>query len=436
MGWVIGMNYDDSQLAEKRHPTARDLDKIIADRPVLIIHQSGHLGVVNTKALEKIGYDSSTPNPPGGVIRRIEGSSQPNGVLEENAFFAVALKLITPKTRESLFAMIRKGQQAYVAAGFTTAQEGRATPGNIEGLAAASGNKLLQMDVVAYPDPTYYGDDQAFNEMMAIQPHSYVNHYRIGGIKLSLDGSPQGKTAWLTHPYHVPPQGSGTDYAGYPAMKTEDVDKYVGMAYTNEWQVLVHSNGDAASDQFISSVGKAVKAHGDKDLRPVIIHAQVIREDQLDAMKALKVIPSFMTVHTFYWGDWHLNSVLGEERAMRISPTASALKRDILYTAHNDAPVTLPNAMMVLSSQVNRTTRSGLVLGADQRVSVMDALKSITINAAYQYSEEASKGSLEAGKLADFVILNKNPMVIDPMALNDIKIVETIKAGKTVYTVQ
>lgn len=435
MGWILGMNYDDSQLAGKQHPTAKDLDKVSTQTPVMIIHQSGHLGVVNTRGLEVLGYSDATPNPPGGILRRVSGSQQPNGVLEESALFTAALKVAMPKSQKSIVEMMGSAQKAYVAAGFTTAQEGRATADNIIGLAAVSGMDLLDIDVVAYPDPTFFASGEQFATSISAQPHEYRGHYRIGGMKLSLDGSPQGKTAWLVQPYHVPPQGQADDYAGYAAMQIEDLDTYLDLAYVNRWQVLVHSNGDAASDQFISAVSRAQERHPDIDIRPVIIHAQVIREDQLDAVKELGVIPSFMTVHSFYWGDWHRDSVLGEQRAARISPAKSALNRGILYTAHNDAPVTLPNAMMILSSQVNRTTRSGKVLGEEQRVSVMAALESITSNAAYQYFEEDSKGSLEVGKLADLVVLDKNPLKIDPQGITAIRVLETIKEGESVFAV-
>lgn len=432
-GWIIGMGYDNAQLAEQQHPTAADLDKIISDKPVVIIHQSGHLGAMNSKGLELVGYNALTPNPPGGVIRRIEGTNKPNGVLEEAAFFNILVKLLSAGHQQDSFAMIQEGQSAYAAAGFTTAQEGRATKSEMKGLTLAATNKKLKIDVVSYPDPIFYNDDQAFNSLMLQQNSFYTNHYRIGGIKLSLDGSPQGKTAWLTKPYHVPPYGQTNNYRGYPAMQTEQVQRYVNMAFSNHWQVLVHSNGDAASDQFINVVDNAIKSFGQADYRPVMIHAQVIREDQLDALSTLKVIPSFMSVHTFYWGDWHRDSVLGPIRAARISPAQSVLRRNMIYTSHNDAPVTLPNAMMILSSQVNRTTRSGQVLGAAQRVSTMDALKSITINAAYQYFEEDKKGSIESGKIADLVILDKNPLTVNPHSLRDIKVIETIKEGRSIY---
>ena len=150
-------------------------------------------------------------------------------------------------------------------------------------------------------------------------------------------------------------------------------------------------------------------------------------------MKELGIIPSFFGMHTYYWGDWHRDSVLGPERAARISPAASALIRDMIFTQHHDAPVALPSSIMIIASQVNRVTRSGQVLGPEQRVSVMDALKSITINAAYQYFEEDTKGTLEPGKLADFVILDKNPLKVDPLTIKDIKVVETFKEGVSIY---
>lgn len=215
-------------------------------------------------------------------------------------------------------------------------------------------------------------------------------------------------------------------------MSPEKLSHYMQMAFSNKWQLLVHSNGDAATDEYIKVLTATEKHSPDTNIRPVLIHAQIIREDQLDLLKKLKVIPSFMAVHRFYWGDWHRDSVLGQARAERISPTQSALKRKLRYTAHNDAPVTLPNSMMILSNQVNKVTRSGKIIGKEQRVTVMQALKSISINAARQYFEEKTKGSIEVSKLSDFVILDKNPLTIEPMNLNNIKVLETIKAGERI----
>jgi predicted amidohydrolase YtcJ len=164
-----------------------------------------------------------------------------------------------------------------------------------------------------------------------------------------------------------------------------------------------------------------------------MIHAQTVREDQLDRMKTIGMIPSFFSAHTFYWGDWHKSSVLGKERAYRISPTASAIKRDMIFTIHNDAPVVPPDVMRLIWATVTRQSRSGEIIGPDQRISVMDALKATTINAAYQIREENTKGSLEARKFADFVVLGEDPLSVEPDHLKDIEIEETIYRGKVVY---
>jgi predicted amidohydrolase YtcJ len=164
-----------------------------------------------------------------------------------------------------------------------------------------------------------------------------------------------------------------------------------------------------------------------------MIHAQTVREDQLDSMKVLEIIPSFFSMHTFYWGDWHRDETLGKERAYRISPTQSALKRGMIFTEHHDAPVANPDAIRILHATVNRVSRSGDVIGPDQRVNAYLALKSITDWAAYTAFEENLKGTIAAGKLADFVILDKNPLKIDPMSFGDLKVLETIKEGSTVY---
>ena len=397
--------------------------------PVLAIHQSLHLAAINSKGLELAGITAATKDPAGGVIRRREGGSEPDGVLEEMACFEIVVKIFGTLGTDENKALLKAGLDLYASYGFTTAQEGRATPEVIAIEATVAREGGLKIDVVAYPDIQGAAD----TIKPPLHAATYTHHFRIGGAKLNLDGSPQGKTAWLTKPYYVPPEGQPTDYRGYPAVPDDEAIALVDKAFSNGWQILTHCNGDAAADQFIMAIRAATEKHGKADRRPVMIHAQTLREDQLDEMKELGIIPSFFGIHTYYWGDWHRDSVLGPERAARISPAASALKRGMIYTQHHDAPVVPPSSIMILACQVNRTTRSGQVLGPEQRVSVMDALKSITINAAYQYFEEKTKGSLEPGKLADLVILDKNPLKVDPMAIKDIKVLETIKEGETIY---
>ena len=429
LGWVIGFGYDDAQLAEKRHPTRDDLDAVSAERPVFVIHQSGHLYVANSVLLELAGITAATENPAGGVIRRRPGSREPNGVLEETALLPI-LEVLPRIDEAGQRTMVKKGIEAYTRFGFTTAQEGRAFPTDLDLYIAMAEADELAIDVVAYPDYWLARDKVAGSPWLDRERGS---RFRIGGVKGNLDGSPQGKTAWLTEPYLVPPEGQDTDYKGYPMLDEEKALAMFDDAYAEGWQVINHANGDAAIDQLIRAARAAAENHGAADRRTVGIHSQVMREDQLDDYKELGIIPSFFGMHTFYWGDWHRESVLGPERAAAISPARSALDRGMLYTQHHDAPVALPSSIAILATQVNRTTRSGKVLGPEQRVSSLEALKSITINAAYQYFEEDRKGSIEVGKLADFVVLSADPLEVAPERLWDLEVLETIKEGETVF---
>ncbi|WP_029158469.1 amidohydrolase [Comamonas testosteroni] len=428
-GWIVGFGYDDAQLKEQRHPTRDDLDQVSTEMPVVVVHQSGHLGAMNSKALEMVGLTSDSKNPPGGVIRRREGSQEPDGVLEENAFFGQLFGLLGKLGPEANKALFAAGVKLYKSFGYTTAQEGKASIGSVATMEAVAKAGKLDIDVVAYPDITVGAEAMKAPWLS----RTYANHFRIGGIKLTLDGSPQGKTAWLTQPYFKVPIGQKPDYHGYSAFTDEQVNGFVSQAFKKGWQVLAHVNGDAAIDQFLQAVRAAEKEYGMADRRPVAIHAQTAREDQVASFKELGIIPSFFPMHTFYWGDWHRDSVLGLERAQNISPIGWALQRNIIFTSHHDAPVAMPDAMRVISSTVNRVTRSGQVLGPEHRTTPLIAVKAHTLWSAFQHFEEKSKGSIEVGKLADLVLLDRNPLKGDPLKIAEIKVVETIKEGKTVY---
>ncbi|WP_111858002.1 amidohydrolase [Acinetobacter sp. CFCC 10889] len=429
-GWIIGNGYDDATLQEKRHPTATDLDQVSKTQPVLILHQSGHLASVNHKALEMLNINEKTKNPDGGVIRRIQGTQKPNGVLEESIVIQAMMQAFKNMPPQEMEKMALKAVNTYVENGYTTVQEGRADHGTSELWRSLANRKQLPIDVVSYPD---ISSEQAYM-LQHGSSQNYQNHFRIGGVKISLDGSPQGKTAWLTQPYLIPPEGQDKNYRGYPAFPDQTtVQEMINLAFQNHWQILAHANGDAAIDQYLAVIGKAQQQFPSTQRRDVIIHAQTMREDQLDQAKKFGLIPSFFSLHTYYWGDWHVAQTLGEQRATRISPTDSALKRGMIFTEHHDAPVIPPKSMMVLDATVNRTTRSGKLLGADQKVSPYIALKSMTDWAAYQYFEEQQKGTLEKGKYGDFVILSDDPLQIDSQKIKDIQILATYKEGQLIY---
>ncbi len=429
VGWIVGFGYDDSQLKEQRHPTREELDLVSTTLPVVIVHQSGHLAVMNGKGLEIAGYTAASKDPEGGVIRRKKGSQEPDGGLEEAAFFAALGKVFGKVGPAENVAILKAGTELYASFGYTTAQEGRASPDVITTMAAAGKQGGLKIDIVAYPDIIGAAD--------TIKPplwsRNYTNHFRIGGAKLNLDGSPQGRTAWMTKPYFKVPAGQKDDYLGYPAMSDEQATAYVDKAFANGWQILAHMSGDAAADQFIKAVRAAEKKYGMADRRPIAIHAHTARLDQVEAFKELGILPSFFPMHTYYWGDWHRDTVFGPERGANISPTGWALARGMVFTSHHDAPVAKPDSMRVLDATVNRVTRTGKVLGPEHRVSPLVGLKAQTIWSAYQHFEEKAKGSIEVGKLADFVVLDQNPLTIAPLKISGIKVFETIKEGTTVY---
>ena len=251
-GWIVGFGYEDAQLKEQRHPTREDIDTVSTEMPVVIVHQSGHLGVMNSKALELAGIGADTKNPPGGVISRKEGGKEPDGVLEENAFFGQLFELMSKLGPDANKALFAAGVSLYKSFGYTTAQEGKGSLGSLATMEAVAQSGKLD---------------------------------RLGGIKLTLDGSPQGKTAWLTQPYYKVPAGQNPDYRGYSAFTDEQADGFVDQAFKNGWQVLAHVNGDAAIDQYIKAVRAAEKKYGMADRRPVAIHAQTARLDQVEAFK-------------------------------------------------------------------------------------------------------------------------------------------------------
>ena len=422
--WVMGLGYDDSLLAEKRHPTKDDLDEVSTEHPIYLIHVSAHLGAANSLGLKLANINSKTQDPPGGKIRRYVNSLEPNGVFEETA--AYPLQQLAMSSYKDPIGSVKKAMQIYARNGITTVQDGASSPETIALMQAADAQGMINLDVISFP-VVQNGLDQNLD---SINFGSYEGRLKIGGVKLILDGSPQGKTAYLTEPYYKPPHSELDSYTGYPLIPQLEVSKWVKRYADLNIPIMAHANGDAAADMLIKAVTDADIA---SDHRTVMIHAQTVREDQLDKMKELGIIPSYFSTHTFYWGDWHRDSVFGEERAMRISPTKSSLDRKMPFTVHNDAPVVPPDMIRLLWSTTNRKTRSGKVLGDEQKISTYEALKAITINAAYQHFEDDIKGTLEVGKQADLVVLSEDPLSIDTKNLLEVNVVSTFSRGVEVF---
>jgi len=435
---ILGNGYDDAIMIEHRHPTRKELDAVSTTHPIIVIHASGHASVVNSAMLTLLGIDESAKDPEGGHYGRTS-DHRLNGKLEENASFAALVKLTEmmpqPKPAKNQLSQslkdFVKAQDEWLSYGQTTICDGRSMGVSIGLLKEAANKNLLKADVVYFPD---FEANKADWESFKPNYMRYERRLKFGGFKFSDDGSPQGKTAWLTQPYLIPPEGQSADYKGFPIFSDETLYNDLKTVFSNHITAQLHVNGDAAIDQALRVISR-LKEEGiyKPELRATLIHVQNSRPDHIAKIKEIGVIPSYFSSHVYLWGDWHYQSVFGPKRAAFISPAQSAKKAGILFTIHHDSPVTPPDLLTGVYAAVNRTTRSGMVLGPNERIDVRDALKAITINAAYQYQEENDKGSLKEGKLADLVILDKNPLTIDPKKLRDIKVLETIKEGKVVF---
>lgn len=417
--WVLANGYDHNVLAERRHPTLALLDAAAPDNPLLVQHQSGHMGVFNSRALALLGITLDTPAPEGGRIGLEDGCL--TGYMEETAFLTWQRRLPMPDLA-ALIGAYARAQQRYASFGITTVQEGLLPEQLFPIYQALQQRNLLMLDTVGYPDP------DAFDRACTLFPGpGYDRQFRIGGMKIFLDGSPQGRTAWLRKPY------VGTDDCGYGTMTDAQVRGALVQAASRGVQLLAHCNGDAAAEQFLHAV-RAVSAEYPllPALRPVMIHAQLLGADQLAEVRALGVIPSFFVAHVYHWGDVHLQN-LGMRRAAAISPARSALEAGVRFTFHQDAPVIEPDMLETIWCAACRETRAGVRFGPAQAVSVEDALRAVTANAAYQYFEEADRGTLRPGKRADFVLLSGNPLKTPVEALRSLRVEQTIRAGETIY---
>ena len=419
--WVTGKGYDHNRLREGAHPDRSLLDQAAPDNPLVIQHQSGHMGVFNTAALKLLGITANTPCPLGGRIEIRDG--QPTGYLEENAFVSFLQKVPMPST-EDLMASYVRAQEKYASYGITTLQEGMLPSQLVPLYRTLIDRNLLKLDVVGYADAK---EADAIINALSDCRGIYHNRFKLGGMKIFLDGSPQGRTAWMRTPYADSP-----DYCGYPALTDEEAERFLSLSVQKNLQLLAHCNGDAAAAQYLAACRKTEeKGLPLHSLRPVLIHGQLLGKDQLPEVKRLGVIPSFFVAHVYYWGDIHVKN-FGLRRASRISPAASALAEGIPFTFHQDAPVIQPDMLETIWCSAVRLTKGGLRLDREA-IPVAEALKAVTIHAAYQYFEENEKGSIEPDKRADFVILDKNPLDVDPMELKKIRILETIKDGGTVF---
>jgi len=423
----VGWGFDDTLLEENRMMDRHELDQASSDHPIYISHISGHVGIANTLGLEKAGYKAETPNPDGGVIKKDPDTGKPNGILEEVAAFTVT-GLALDFTPEDSLLMVQSAVEEYSKFGVTSAQIGICDEKSISGMAAVSQLGVIPLRVMAWPNPEL--TDKILNG--EFDKDSITSDlFQVGAAKTVADGSIQAYTAYLSEPYHKA-KDEDSEYRGYPVVSREELVSMVSRFHKAGLQIAIHGNGDAAIDNIIHAFSEAQKEHPRDDARHIIIHCQTVREDQLDEIKRLGLTPSFFSAHAYYWGDRHRDIFLGKKRAERLNPARSAIEKGIRFTIHVDTPITPMRPLLLAWSAVNRESTSGKIIGESERITPLQALRSITIDAAWQIFQETRYGSIEKGKFADLVILSENPLD-NPKTMRDIEVLETVVAGKTIY---
>lgn len=423
--WIIAHGYDNNRFPGGKNPPLSLIDSLVENNPLIIMHKSGHMGLLNSLALRKAGITPESTAPEGGRIGKENGRL--TGYLEENAFIEVLRKAPLIKS-EGMTAAYEAAQQKYASYGIATVQEGVLSSQLFPLYKDLFASGRLKLDLVGYLEPS------AYEKAKATFPESfgrYHQHFKVGGVKIYLDGSPQGRTAWMREPYE-----GESDYRAYGTMTDETVTAVMEKAAEEGVQLLAHCNGDAAAAQMIRCLRVCEEKHPEmKNLRPVMIHAQLLGRDQIPEMGPLGLMPSFFVAHVYHWGDVHLKN-FGPERAENISAAKTALQEGIPFTFHQDSPVIEPDMLETVWCAVNRRTLEGRILGEAQRISTYDALKAVTVNAAYQYFEEDRKGTLEPGKQADLVILSADPLKAPAEEIRDIRVLKTIKSGEVLYSTE
>ena len=427
--FVMGFGYDPELLAERRPPTRQELDAAFPDNPVILVHVSGHGAMLNSKALARYGITAATPTPTGGVIGRESGSNDPNGLLFETAFLPIFSQVPGPDGDEAI-ELLKTGQELYLREGITTAQEGATMKHQVDLLRAFADRGELKLDVVMLPFIAEI--DAIFAGKSPKNEPEYRNRLRIGGVKVVTDGSPQGRTAAFTTPYLTDGPAGQKDWRGDLSFPQPVLNDWVKKVYDGGATLFVHCNGDAAIDALLEAHRFASGGEPAKPRGTVGIHSQFIRRDQLEKYKAWNITPSFFTIHCFYFGDTHVAN-RGRTQADCISPMNSARALGLRPANHTDFNVAPLDQIFTIHTAVNRVSRSAQTIGADERITPLEALEAITIDGARLYGEEAKKGSIEVGKLADLVVLSANPLTVQPATIQSIRVEETIKEGKTVW---
>lgn len=419
---IKGYGYDDTSVVEKRRVNRDDLDRVSTKHPVIIRHMSGHLFAANTLGLELLGIDKDTPNPSDGIYVKDSETGEPTGVIEEALDkLNKVLANISPEDEKK---SVAKANEIYSSVGVTTVSTGSTRElKEVDAIKTGQEEGIVKTRIVLNRTELVLDDLEGYD--------GYDDMLFEGVGKTFQDGSIQGYTGYLSEPYYV---HDDPEYAGYPIRPVDELVKIVEKFHNRGDSIAIHCNGDQSIEDVIDAIEIVQEKYPREDPRHIAIHAQMAREDQLDRMKELGIVPSFFILHTYYWGDRHRDIFMGPERAARMSPLKSALDRDITFTTHCDTPVVPQDPLFAIWAAVNRLSASGEVIGEEQRIDIKNALRSYTINSAYQYKLEDKLGSIEPNKFADLVILSDNLYEVPDKEIKDVEVLETIVGGETIYT--
>ncbi len=429
--WIRGYRYDDTLLADNRHPTRHDLDPAAPAHPVVLTHVTGHFCVANSVALREAGIAWDTPDPPGGVIVR-DDDGTPTGLLLETAAFLInSRQAVDP---DVLSEALLLADREYLAHGVTTVHDtgiglvgGHAELGAYRKLINAGKLRTRVRGYLFHEVLLGLGDGQ-LSPIEAGVAGLGDDRFQLTGVKIIADGSLQGLTGCLADGYACAP-----DEHGMMLLEADDLARRIATLDAAGWQVAVHGNGDAAIDAIIAAY-EQLGAPAGTGRRHRIEHCQTVREDQLDRMAEHDVLASFFIKHVYYWGDRHRDRFLGPQRARRISPLVSARSRGVRFGLHSDTPVTPVPPLEGIWCAVARTTRAGEPLGPEQAVDVETALRGYTLDAAYLAGEEAVKGSIEPGKVADFAVLSGDPTAAATDELRSLRVEATVVGGRVAWS--
>jgi predicted amidohydrolase YtcJ len=423
--WVRGVMYDDTKFEDGRPLNLKDLDEAVPDHPVFVGHRGGHTAVINSMAFEVAGITMDTPDPVGGKFYRENGAF--TGKVAELAIETLYEHGTWPVIdREVRQESVRVASARMAAYGLTSTTDAWGEGSNLIALQDARAASQLDFRVSFMP----FGTNPVYQSLKdaGIRTGFGDDMLRIGAVKYAADGSASERTMRMSTPYLGRP-----DDFGILTMSQEEIDAAVDDAVAHNFRIGIHANGDVAIDMVLNAYERVLKKHVGENPRYRLEHCSLINPDLLKRIKNTGSIPfPFYTYAYFHGNKW---TEYGEEKMQHMFAHRSFLDHGIPVAPASDYPPGPFEPMMAIQSMVTRQDTQGRVWGPNQRISVSEAMKICTVNGAYSSFEENIKGSLTAGKLADFVILDKDPHSVDAQSIIDIKVLRTVMGGRTTYSV-